>query len=234
MSALGQQALCEKATLYTSQSGYQHPDFDDFVDALKGWDRDGDPSLIATLWQSRQVNPFLITRALSNNLVGIISQIWKLKNDGVAFIRDQVGSAAALDEAFFQLQAGYADVAIVVISGCAEDCYSAVAEQKPFPANAEHSGAAVLILESESHATERGASVQAWLEDYSSHKPPTSCPLDGPHFREQKGLEWAGIVMSVAQTIKHLADDRFEGRWAVESGSGKTRKALAVLKRNFT
>lgn len=232
-SGLEEQTLRDRATLYTAQSGYQHPDFDDFIDALKGWDRHGDTSLIATLWQSRQVNPFLITRALSNNVVGLISQIWQLKNDGVAFIRDQAGSAAALDEACFQLQGGYADVAIVVMSGCAEDCYSAVAEQKPFPRNDANSGAAVLILESEQHATQRGADVQAWLDDYTSNAGQANCPLEGPKFCEQKGLEWAGIVMTVAQSIQHLASDHFRGSWAVESSSGNKRKALAILKRGI-
>ncbi|MGR5063616.1 hypothetical protein [Photobacterium sp. DNB22_13_2] len=232
MSALGEDNLREKATLYTSQSGYQHPDFDDFIDALKGWDQYGDTSLIATLWKSRQVNPFLITRALSNNVVGLISQVWQLKNDGVAFIRDQAGSAAALDEACFQLRGGYADVAMVVMSGCAEDCYSAVAEQKPFPRHDENCGAAVLILESEKHATQRGAIVQAWLDNYFLNAAQTDCQLEGAKFCEQKGLEWAGIVMTVAQSIQHLASDHFQGSWAVESSSGNKRKALAILKRD--
>ncbi|WEM44642.1 hypothetical protein PTW35_25620 (plasmid) [Photobacterium sp. DA100] len=229
---LDEKTLCEKVALYTAQSGYQHPDFDDFADALKGWDRHVEPSLLATLWQSRQVNPFLITKALSNNLIGIISQIWRLKNDGVAFIRDQAGSAAALDEAYFQLSSGYAEVAMVVMSGCDEDCYTAVAEQRPLPINTEHTGAAVLILESEAHAKRRGANVQAWINSFSSNSQENTPWLDGAMFREREGLEWGGIVMAITQSLQHVHSEQYQGHWSVEADYGNKRTARAILRRD--
>lgn len=111
---------CQGRTgLYTNQGGILTPDLDDFDAALAELPPGEDT--FSWLWKSKKVNPFLVIRSLSNNLLGLISMVWKIKGDCAAFVRDEQGAAAALEEALFNLRHGYVDRALVVSAGSESD-----------------------------------------------------------------------------------------------------------------
>lgn len=119
MAEIEPQQFGQRFGLYTSQAGFQHSDLDDYH---QGFSQATDETpLYDTLWNSKAVNPFLAIKGLSNNLMGLISVLWSIRGDCSAFLRDQSGAMSALSEASFQLQAGYIDAALVVMSGTACD-----------------------------------------------------------------------------------------------------------------
>ena len=122
MSGLEPDHLSENCGLYTSQSGYQHPDIDDYQQALVN-SQQSSQSTFSYLWNSRQFNPFLAIKGLPNNLLGLISIEMGIKDDCAAFVLDQQGAAAALNEALFNIQYGFVDRALVISAGTDKDIF---------------------------------------------------------------------------------------------------------------
>ncbi|MFT6388291.1 MAG: hypothetical protein ACJAUP_001669 [Cellvibrionaceae bacterium] len=144
--------LGERFGLYTNQAGQQHSDIDDYHAAFTNCSTP-DASALASLWDSKDVDPFLAIKALSNNLLGSVSVHWSIRGDCSAFVRDQAGAAMALNEAMFNLRHNYIDAALVLTAGTALDSFEKINQQH----DDEHSvecgvecGAVALILQRQS------------------------------------------------------------------------------------
>ncbi len=153
---------------YTGQNGYQHPDFDDLAPALAGVKIDRYEDILAHLWQSRKVNPFLIIHALSNNLLSILSLHWNLQGDCGAFIRDKKGVAGALQEAVFGLSTGVCNIALVINAGMHSDLISrdlaALSKHPSRETDRTQAAACALVLENRAHAIKRSLTPIAGLD----------------------------------------------------------------------
>ncbi|CDG23333.1 protein of unknown function [Xenorhabdus poinarii G6] len=106
-----------KFGMYASQYGYLHPMPHEL---LPEWKQNGGVSehdIYQSIWTSAQINPFLITLSLSNNLLGVLSQELDLQGDCASFIRGNIGLLSAFKEAALLLNNGVIDYAFVVASG---------------------------------------------------------------------------------------------------------------------
>ncbi|PHM50473.1 hypothetical protein [Xenorhabdus miraniensis] len=106
-----------KFGLYATQYGYLHPMP---CELLPEWESDeirSENDIYQTMWTSEQVNPFLITLSLSNNLLGVLSQELGLQGDCASFLRGNMGLLSAFKEAELLLNNGVIDYALVVASG---------------------------------------------------------------------------------------------------------------------
>lgn len=115
--ALTDQQITHDTGIYCTQFGYLHPDFNDLLAKIDTRILDGQEVLFNTIWHSNKINPFLITRALSNNLLGLVSQELGIKSDCAAFLRGNTGLLAALREAQLSLYCNKVDYALVMASG---------------------------------------------------------------------------------------------------------------------
>ncbi|WP_047685773.1 MULTISPECIES: hypothetical protein [Xenorhabdus] len=110
-----------KFGLYATQYGYLHPlpeellPEDTQTQAKK--QENSANSIFKTIWQSEQINPFLVTLSLSNNLLGVLSQELQVQCDCASFLRGNIGLLAALSEAELNLNSHLIDYALVVASG---------------------------------------------------------------------------------------------------------------------
>ncbi|CDH33817.1 hypothetical protein [Xenorhabdus bovienii] len=106
-----------KFGLYTTQYGYLHPMPSElFPDMEQNKVKDKN-EIYQTSWASEQINPFLITLSLSNNLLGVLSQELGLQGDCASFLRGNIGLLSAFNEAELLLNSGFIDYALVVASG---------------------------------------------------------------------------------------------------------------------
>lgn len=122
-TALADLTLTERAKdvgIYTSQTGYSNPFYAEFSAALPSNTESAEETFKA-LWLSERVNPFLITNALNNNLLGVSGLNWQLNGDACAFIRDQFGAFGALQEAMTAIAVGECQLAIVAVGGSSKD-----------------------------------------------------------------------------------------------------------------
>ncbi|MDC9597287.1 hypothetical protein [Xenorhabdus anantnagensis] len=106
-----------KFGLYATQYGYLHPMPGEL---LPEWEQNGvrnEQDIYQAIWASEQVNPFLITLSLSNNLLGVLSQELALQGDCASFLRGNIGLLSAFNEAELLLNNGVIDYALVVASG---------------------------------------------------------------------------------------------------------------------
>ncbi|MAZ66754.1 MAG: hypothetical protein CMF25_06555 [Kangiellaceae bacterium] len=190
MAEIEPQQFDQRFGLYTSQAGFQHSDLDDYH---QGFSQATDEApLYDTLWNSKAVNPFLAIKGLSNNLMGLISVLWEIRGDCSAFLRDQSGAMAALSEACFQLQAGYIDAALVVMSGTACDQLEATisADNALSEENALLAGQGAVALVLGRQTDTDSLPLLSELEVRSgTNAEPTSAP------------RWGGILYSIAEQL---------------------------------
>ncbi len=200
----------ESLGLYTSQSGYQHSDIYDYADALNEWQSHIEPtSVLDSFWNSRQINPFLTVKGLSNNLLGILSLAYNLQGDCGAFTRDEAGAAAALDEARFNVANGFCDTCIVVIAGSNTDSFTQAfngEETNKAPDN----GAVALILQSQASRDDSRLSapeLKALEINYATEQVQltpsknVSEVLESQVYNSEENQQWGGLVLSIAQTL---------------------------------
>ncbi|MDC9594859.1 hypothetical protein [Xenorhabdus sp. IM139775] len=106
-----------KFGLYATQYGYLHPMPSELLaEAGQNGVKD-EHDIYRTIWTSGQVNPFIITLSLSNNLLGVLSQELGLQGDCASFLRGNMGLLSAFNEAELLLSQGTIDYALVVASG---------------------------------------------------------------------------------------------------------------------
>ncbi|WP_340613824.1 hypothetical protein [Xenorhabdus thailandensis] len=103
--------------LYTTQYGYLHPLPSELLPEYEQTQTNNPNSIFQTIWECEQVNPFLITLSLSNNLLGVLSQELNLQCDCASFLRGNLGLLSAFSEAELCLNSGLIDYALVVASG---------------------------------------------------------------------------------------------------------------------
>lgn len=194
--------------LYTGQSCYQHPDLDDYADGLAEWQqKEQEQTLFDSLWNSRVINPFLVIKGLSNNLLGMICLAWELRGDCAAFSRDQAGAAAALEEARFNISQGICDTCLVVVAGTTNDVFDMVLNDKSGE-QVPNTAAVALILQSDKLAGQT-ALAELNVQPFSyqpvqpSFKPTTDIQaiVKQAEFFGEAQQEWGGIVLSIAQSI---------------------------------
>ncbi len=169
--ALAHISLAERATevgIYTSQTGYGSPFYSEFSAALPE-SADSAAQTFKALWSSERVNPFLITNALNNNLLGISGLNWQLNGDACAFIRDQLGAFGALQEAIVAIDAGECQLAIVAIAGNSNDPLAKwLQDSESEMAEKVTNGATTLILASEEWLSKTGHKAVARLSILAS------------------------------------------------------------------
>ncbi|CDH22690.1 hypothetical protein [Xenorhabdus bovienii] len=107
----------KKFGLYTTQYGYLHPMPSELNPEQEEHGAENEHEIYQTIWNSVQVNPFLITLSLSNNLLGVLSQELSLQCDCASFLRGNIGLLSAFSEAELFLSNGMIDYALVVASG---------------------------------------------------------------------------------------------------------------------
>lgn len=207
MAGLDPQHLGERFGLYTSQAGQQHSDIDDYDVAMERWHQQADEeSLLKYLWNSRDVNPFLAIKGLSNNLLGIISVLWSLRGDCCAFVRDEVGAASALSEAIFNIQQGYIDTALVVSAGTTCDFI----EQAVLNNDDQRVGygAAVALVLQRSDAMNQQATLTNFKLSYSNPTYPQLSDnflldqlLEKGYFFPKSEPRWGGVMLSIVWMI---------------------------------
>ncbi|QCT19982.1 hypothetical protein FEM41_10105 [Jejubacter calystegiae] len=117
---LTDEQITRSTGIYCTQFGYLHPDFNDLLAKIDTRALDDQGTLFNTMWYSNKINPFLLTRSLSNNLLGLVSQEFGIKSDCAAFLRDNTGLLAALREAQLSLYCNKVDYALVMASGVAD------------------------------------------------------------------------------------------------------------------
>lgn len=106
--------------LYGCQGGYTHPSMASYGALLHECRREGVANLQALARRvlvDRALDPFLVIKGLSNNLLGVLSLDLKLYCEGNAFMQGVSGNQAALHEACNALQDGRIDVALLVGAG---------------------------------------------------------------------------------------------------------------------
>jgi 3-oxoacyl-[acyl-carrier-protein] synthase II len=136
----------------------------------------------------RRVSPFLIPMTLANMPAGVVAIRHGLRGPNLCSVTACAASAHALGEAARLVEHGDADLAVaggseaallpLVIAGFARmqalSTRHDAPERASRPFDAERDGfvlaegAAVLVLEEESHARARGARVRAWLSGFGA------------------------------------------------------------------
>ncbi|WP_339379089.1 hypothetical protein [Xenorhabdus lircayensis] len=106
-----------KFGLYATQYGYLHPMPSELLTEAGQNGVKDENDMYQTIWASEQINPFIITLSLSNNLLGVLSQELGLQGDCTSFLRGNIGLLSAFNEAELLLSSGTIDYALVVASG---------------------------------------------------------------------------------------------------------------------
>lgn len=107
--------------IYASQYGYLLPGVRELLPALNGGDYDTAGESFKALWDSMDVDPFLLNTSLNNNTLGVLALNWGVAGDSGALLRDALGSSCALTDAIFNLQNHHCDIAIVACAGAEVD-----------------------------------------------------------------------------------------------------------------
>ncbi|OTA19023.1 hypothetical protein Xbed_02718 [Xenorhabdus beddingii] len=106
-----------KFGLYATQYGYLHPMPAELLAEAGQKGVKDENEMYQTIWASEQINPFIITLTLSNNLLGVLSLELGLQGDCASFLRGNIGLLSAFNEAELSLSSGAIDYALVVASG---------------------------------------------------------------------------------------------------------------------
>lgn len=213
MSGLELGQLSENCGLYTGQSGYQHPDIDDYQQALANYQQ-SDQSKFSHLWHSRQLNPFLAIKGLPNNLLGLISIELGIKGDCSAFAMDHQGAATALNEALFNLQHGFVDRALVISAGTERDIFeicinqykNGIQEEFPRPTG----GAVTLLLEREDKVKNPVAYLSNPRHGYalSANSSLKNKEEIESSYCDQREPRWGGIVWGIIHAVDKLKSNQ--------------------------
>lgn len=114
----------ERRGIYTAQNDSPFPNLSTFTRALEAT-RSSNGGCLAELAQEalyrRGVDPFAVIKALSNNVLALVSMTLSLRGDCGAFVQGQGAALAALERARFSLTHGYSDLAVVVGAGTYND-----------------------------------------------------------------------------------------------------------------
>lgn len=106
--------------LFCCQGGYTHPSLESFATLLRECSNDGELDtrrLIRRILHDGALDPFLVLKALTNGLMGIVSIIFQIEGEANAFMQGVAGNQAALRAARAALLDDRIDVAIVVGAG---------------------------------------------------------------------------------------------------------------------
>jgi hypothetical protein len=221
MAEIKPEDMGKRCGLYTNQAGQQHSDIDDYHAGFADSSTSSD-SALAHLWSGKEVNPFLAIKALSNNLLGMISVHWSIRGDCSAFVRDQAGAAMALSEAVFNLRHGYIDVALVLTAGTDIDHFE-IQHQQYGGERSVDCGAVALILQRENTCmTQPIAEIFDMKNGYGGnskkldslgeasekalkkYRPTFARIIDKQYYCNPDEPRWGGIIYSLSQII-HLA-----------------------------
>jgi len=110
----------ERRGLYTSQSDSTACDVFSFAHALDvSYQANGIDfqKFTQAALHARGVDPFLVIKNLSNNVLALISLVYRFRGDCGAFVHDESAALSALQRACFSLSHGYSDIALVVGAG---------------------------------------------------------------------------------------------------------------------
>jgi len=110
----------ERRSLFTSQSDSTAWDVFSFANALDAsYQANGIDfqKFTEEALHARGVDPFLAIKNLSNNVLAIISLVYRFRGDCGAFVQDESAALSALLRACFSLRHGHSDIALVVGAG---------------------------------------------------------------------------------------------------------------------
>jgi beta-ketoacyl-acyl-carrier-protein synthase II len=170
----------------------------------------------------RKVNPFLIPMLMSNGAAGLVAIDHGIKGPGFSVASACASGADGIGMAFMMLKSGMIDMAlagasestVTSVGVAAFDRVGAMSRQNadysmtpsPFDKNRDGlvmgEGAAILVLESESHAKARGATIYAELAGYGSTA--DAYHITAPHEKGEGGA--AAIRQAIASAQANLED----------------------------
>ncbi len=170
----------------------------------------------------RRVSPFLIPMLMANGASGLIAIDHGIKGPSFSVASACASGADGIGMAFMMLRSGMIDMAlagasestVTSVGVAAFDRVGAMSRQNdnysmtpaPFDKNRDGlvmgEGAAVLVLESESHAKARGATIYAELAGYGSTA--DAYHVTAPHENGEGGI--AAIKQAVASAQANLED----------------------------
>lgn len=157
--------------VYAAQSGYLHPHLVDFLPAYMEQSPQDVNEAFSFAWQSSKVSPFLVTRLLNNNLLGLICLHWGIAGDCGAYVRDSFAAVCALQDAIYSLRQQYCDIALVVCAGAESDIYLKDVSANNHMAHIKKEpkyGAVTLVLERAVDTCARGGTSECCIDVLTS------------------------------------------------------------------
>ncbi len=172
----------ERRGLYTCQSDSTSADIFSFVRALEvayQTNRIDFKKFTQESLHRRGSDPFLAIKNLSNNVLALLSLIYRFRGDCGAYVQDESATLPALQRACFSLRHDYSDIALVVGAGTYNEamvltehyklghlspCHAGPHSLRSFDCERDGTvlaeGAVAFVLERESSAKRRGAKPQ--------------------------------------------------------------------------
>jgi len=157
--------------IYAGQYGYLHPDPNEFIPAFVEDNPTTVEDAFRCAWSSSKVSPFIITTALNNNLLGLLSLHWGIAGDSSALLRDSLCSVNAISEAIYALQQNSCDIALATCSGAESVSFvndSNNSETKQVVYDDPETGVVAIILKRLSEAEQNGDHIEAVIDQVFS------------------------------------------------------------------
>lgn len=111
--------------IYAGQYGYLHPHLEEFLPVFNKTLPGSKQSAFKDAWESSNINPFIITYILNNNLLGLMSLHWGISGDCAALVRDNLSAITVIQEAVFSLKQHNCDIALAICAGAESDWLTA-------------------------------------------------------------------------------------------------------------
>lgn len=229
----------ERRGLYTCQSDSTTVDVFSFARALEvSYRADGIDfqKFTQEALHRRGADPFLAIKSLSNNVLALLSLIYRFRGDCGAFVQDESAALSALQRACFSLRHGYSDIALVVgagtynealvltehyklghLSPCSQGPHSLRSFDSERDGTLLGEGAVALVLERVGSAKLRGAAPRVEFGGMVSTTFDRSAPVRSPLMAEEvlsllaeAGIrpENLGLVCADGKgTVRHDADE---------------------------
>jgi len=157
--------------IYAGQYGYLHPNLNEFIPAFVEDNPTTVEDAFRCVWNSSKVSPFIITTALNNNLLGLLSLHWGIAGDSSALLRDSLCSVNAISEAIYALQQKSCDIALAICSGAESASFvndSNNSETRRIVCNDPETGVVAIILKRLSEAEQDGDHIEAVIDQVFS------------------------------------------------------------------